>query len=131
MKPMVDRDVELHLFNAPDGQGPVTCGVPWPGGVLRSTADLSLRDRSGQAIPLQARALDYWSDGSVRWVLLDWIAKTAAVPYQLTVGEGDPVLSQCAVKAVSKDGKITVETGTARFEVAGPGMFPFYSVHIG
>src|SRR4051812_22801405 len=65
---------------------PVTCGIPWPRGVLHDVADLSMRDERGEVVSLQARCLDRWPDGSVRWVLLDWQASVAALTrYQVAV----------------------------------------------
>src|SRR6266851_192482 len=53
---------------------PVTCGIPWPKGMLHEPYSLVLRDQNANEIPVQARTLDRWPDGSVRWVLLDWQA---------------------------------------------------------
>src|SRR6516164_7255920 len=53
---------------------PVSCGIPWPQGVLTDPARLWLSDSRGQAAVLQTRVLDRWPDGSVRWLLLDWLA---------------------------------------------------------
>jgi hypothetical protein len=49
---------------------PVTSGIPWPQGALRDTNSLKLMDGQGRALPLQARPLAYWPDGSVKWSLL-------------------------------------------------------------
>ena len=54
-------------------QQPVTVGVPFPRGVLRNDASLSLLDSSGNAVPLQLNPLARWSDGSVKWMLFDFI----------------------------------------------------------
>src|SRR4051812_12577140 len=59
----------------PERRGePLTCGVPWPRGALTDEGGLSLRNHVGQRCPMQAAVLDRWSDGSVRWLLLDWQA---------------------------------------------------------
>src|SRR5438874_10242557 len=50
---------------------PVTCGIPWPKGMLHDPNYLVLRDEKGESIPLQTRILDRWPDRSVRWLLLD------------------------------------------------------------
>src|SRR5436305_1534159 len=68
---------------------PVTCGIPWPRGLLRDPAGLRLSDQGGSALPLQARALDRWPDGTVRWTLLDWQADVRGTAvYRLGVAEG-------------------------------------------
>jgi len=51
---------------------PITCGVPFPKGMLHDAARLRMFDAAGNPTGLQARILDRWSDGSARWVLCDW-----------------------------------------------------------
>ncbi|GIW56451.1 MAG: hypothetical protein KatS3mg082_2855 [Nitrospiraceae bacterium] len=57
------------------GNYPVTSGVPFPKGVLASDAELRLLDSAGREVPLQTRTLARWSDGSVKWALLDFQAR--------------------------------------------------------
>jgi hypothetical protein len=58
----------------PRGGFPVTCGVPIPPGAAKNLRELSLRDPSGRAVPIQTAVLSSWKDGSLRWVLLDFPA---------------------------------------------------------
>jgi len=120
--------VELTLTPPAPGRGPVTTGVPWPRGALPDPARLALRDAAGDAVPLQARTLDRWPDGSARWVLLDWIADTASGPYR--VAPGDPAAGGDAVRVEARDGRVVVDTGVARFECGKGVGFPFRSVTI-
>src|SRR5579864_2957891 len=53
---------------------PVTIGVPLPPGMASTPADLRLARAGGAPEPVQARCLDRWPDGSVRWALLDFQA---------------------------------------------------------
>ena len=65
---------------------PVTVGVPFPQGWCQRVDDLRLCASDGTALPLQARVLDRWIDGSARWALLDFQASraaTAACEYEL------------------------------------------------
>src|SRR5882672_6841916 len=50
---------------------PVTVGVPWPRGMCLQSGDAGVRDQGDRPVPMQARALDHWSDGSIRWMLVD------------------------------------------------------------
>src|SRR6516165_7814261 len=71
------RSVELLLDAAgpsPRHREPVSCGLPWPRGAVHDAACLTITDSAGTPYPLQARPLDSWPDGSLRWVLLDWQA---------------------------------------------------------
>lgn len=122
--------VELNVITPPAGRGPVTTGIPWPRGGLPDPQKLVLRDASGKPVRLQARALDRWPDGSVRWVLLDWIAEAVAGPYRVAVGE--PLAVEGPQLQVSeRDNRwLFVDTGAAQFEIDG--FFdPYLKVKIG
>ena len=113
---------------------PVTCGLPCPRGVLSDLAHLRLVDAEGGARPLQARALDHWPDGSVRWVLLDWLADS---PGELTLecGGDEPVepapFGPGPLAATGPtEGIVEVHTGRARFRLRSGGLFPFDSVEV-
>ena len=56
---------------------PVTVGVPFPKGSLQSSDQIGLLDPAGLPLSLQVRALDHWSDGSVRWLLCDFQVTTS------------------------------------------------------
>jgi hypothetical protein len=114
----VEPVVELSVAAPGAGRGPVTVGVPWPRGVLADPARLVLWDSRGQAVPLQSQATDRWSDASVRWVLLDWIAEAGAGPYTVGIGEA-AVPDKPAVRVEDDHGTLTVDTGPAQFEMRG------------
>jgi len=57
---------------------PVTQGVPLPESVLRKAADLAVRLPDGSLRTVQAKALETWFDGSVKWLLLDFTLPVAA-----------------------------------------------------
>ncbi|QJW97380.1 RIFT barrel domain-containing protein [Frigoriglobus tundricola] len=107
--------VELNVISPPTGRGPVTTGVPWPRGKLLDSQKLVLRDATGKAVRLQARATDRWPDGSVRWVLLDWIAEAGAGPYRVAVGEPVAVEGP-GVKVEASEDWVSVDTGAAQFK---------------
>jgi len=48
------------------------CGVPWPIGTLKDEKAISLSTDSGTRLPVAARVLNRWPDGSVQWSLLDF-----------------------------------------------------------
>src|SRR5579859_1228486 len=56
---------------------PVRVGIPLMPGRLRDPARIALRNEAGQQVAAQGEALACWSDGSVRWLLLDFMAATA------------------------------------------------------
>lgn len=120
--------VELNVITPSAGRGPVTTGIPWPRGRLTDPQKLSLRDVSGKPVRLQSRVTDRWPDGSVRWVLLDWIAEAGAGPYRVEAGEPAAVEGP-VVQVEERGGVVTVSTGAARFEM-GKDRFPLRSVTI-
>src|SRR5258708_17313085 len=57
---------------------PVTCGVPFPKGMLFDDKTLGIFDAAGNPVPLHTRVLGKWSDRSARWGLCDWQATQSA-----------------------------------------------------
>ena len=115
---------EIHLA---DGSGerrgePISCGMPWPRGVLLDAADVEIRDRSGNVVPLQSQVLDRWSDGSVRWLLLDWRADApGGSPYVTGIRRSEAPavqLDRPAILARSSSGGWRVSTGRLEAELA-------------
>jgi hypothetical protein len=110
---------------------PVRCGLPWPRGAVRDVGDLRMIGPDGTAVPLQARVRDRWSDGSARWVLLDWKADTG-LPGGFDVGPAPsiPEPSTGLLTAGVEGRSIRVSTGRARFRL-GPGRgSPFEAIAI-
>ena len=70
--PAVRQTVHLHnRAHRSFPTQPVTYGVPWAQGELKSAADLVLRDEQGNALPAGFTTLNTWPDGSVQWTLFD------------------------------------------------------------
>jgi hypothetical protein len=67
--------VPLVVHGAATGSSsqPVTVGLPFPRGGLQDTGPLSLLGAAGQPIPVQAEPLARWPDGSMKWLLLDFV----------------------------------------------------------
>ena len=111
---------------------PVSCGIPWPQGTLREVAQLSLIDTEGQTVRLQARALEHWPDGSVRWALLDWQAVVETkTSYRVEIVPGPPREVESTKIQFKQEGPLfTIDTGAARFVLRSGGRFPFDSVTV-
>jgi YetA-like protein len=136
MLPSVLPRVELSFSTAFPAGGrrgePVTCGVPWPRGVLTDPSLLWISDSRGQAPVLQTRILDRWPDGSVRWLLLDWQATVLGTTTCTLFAPGIPGQPVGArLQLEERDGELVIETGTARFRLRAGGRFPFESVTVG
>lgn len=110
--------VELTVSGDTPGDQPwgVSQGLPFLRGVLRSAENVRLTDR-----PLQAEALTYWPDGSVKWLL---VATQAVVGEKLRLEYGNQVKQPRAEGGllVTEDGAtVTVDTGPLRFAVPRDG----------
>ena len=71
------KRVSLTIRNPSDSpydSVPVTGGIPFATSVLGSSEHLRLLCPGGVEVPLQARTLGQWLDGSVKWLLLDFQA---------------------------------------------------------
>ena len=106
---------------------PVTVGVPLPRQAVRSVDLLRVVRGDDSVIPLQARSLEDWPDGSVRWALLDFQADATpgiAPTYRLGLSSHSGPAPAAPV-VVSTDGPgVRVETGAATFDFRPAGAFP-------
>ncbi len=108
---------------------PFTVGLPFPQGRLGDDERMRLLDRRGRDMALQREVTARWPDGSVKWVLLDFIMD---VPAQSTVSctlaYGTDVRREKVDKGVvitGRDEELTVDTGRLRvvFDRRRGGMF--------
>lgn len=131
--PPPTRPARLRLeVREPTGIGrpawPVTSGVPFPQGALASAADAWLVDAGGVLVPAQFEVLARWPDGSVRWLLADFVAATppaAAAVYWLVTGQAAESASGAAV-AQAQGNTWVLDTGRVRLAV-DPGAFDLLS----
>jgi len=112
---------------------PLTFGIPLPRGAVRHDASW-ICDRSEI---VQARVLDRWPDGSVRWALIDLrsdldgdqelvlTVEDANTPATPRKNSGSPSISLNAT-----NGQVAVDTGAARFVMRAGGTFPFDAVEV-
>jgi hypothetical protein len=56
----------------PRNNEPVTFGVPFPKALLRDVKSFRLSATDQKLLPIQAKPLALWPDGSLKWVLLDF-----------------------------------------------------------
>ena len=112
---------------------PLTFAAPLPRGVVATPEELQIVDAEGEVLATQARALDRWADGSVRWALIDILADVDASHrawrLQRRVG-GDIPVTDLRLE-IADDGRVSVRTGAADFDIAGAGTFPFSRVVTG
>lgn len=94
---------------------PVRCGLPLPCGMVRGSAPVRLRDADGRDTPAQAEPAAYWHDGSIRWLLLDFIARG---PAHQAVVHPEPQKTPDSPLRVEEDAEtITITTGPMKLVV--------------
>ncbi len=94
-----------------------TQGLPFAHGVLTSPEHVRVIDASGAEVPVQARALNHWPDGSVMFALVSFPASVEAEgTARYTVEFGSQVRSAEFLGRVltvnQQDGRIAVNTGS-------------------
>jgi len=107
--------------------GPVCGGLPFPRGKLKDgdLARLSMTGSGGKAVPnVQGTALGHWSDGSVKWLLLDFPANIRAAGrnrYTLKLGGARPARN--AISVAGGGNTFTVDTGAMKAVISASNLF--------
>ena len=105
--------------DVPYSSVPVTGGIPFPTGVLGSSEHLRMLGPDGAEVPLQARTLGQWLDGSVKWALLDFQADVPPRSERTYTLESGSEVSRARFDtqiAVHEDRQtVTVDTGRRTF----------------
>jgi hypothetical protein len=101
---------------------PVTVGLPFPRGLLRDSRLAALSSPAGERLTLQATVLDRWSDGSIRWLLLDFQATTSGegAPFYLDVLGGPAQEGSAPASPLLREsapGAIAVTSGVVDFSI--------------
>jgi hypothetical protein len=101
---------------------PVTAGVPFPQGRVREVSSLHSTDGSA-AMPVQARVLSRWPDGSARWALLDWqMDLSPSQERRVRVESGSPsplsaARDVVAIKLRDAGDHFEIDTGPLQFAI--------------
>lgn len=98
---------------------PVTAGVPFVEGVAPDEANLRLVS-GDEPVPCQVTRTGLWKDGSLRWAWVDFVAEPGR---QYALVEGAPNAPPRPLRVVDAAGKITIDTGEARYLFDGGGCF--------
>jgi hypothetical protein len=108
----------LRIIGDATGIQPMTTGVPLPRGACRDVAALTLTADDRRRVPLQARALAQWGDGSVKWALLDFQHDAAGGGcYTVDIGRGSPASYARPLRVDATAVDVRVDTGIAEFRM--------------
>jgi len=111
---------------------PIRCGVPLQCGTLHDARRLRLSGPDGRPRPVAGRALDRWSDGSIRWLLIDLHADHDGFDHrqdcELHLNAEAPAPVTPALSVSEVEGTITIDTGAALFRLRAGRSCPFDAV---
>jgi hypothetical protein len=98
---------------------PITMGIPFARELLKDSDPVSLRGPDGREIGLQVAPLAQWPDGSVKWLLLDFILPhviQGSTYYELTPRSQATGRKEAPTVAVEEmENSVVVNTGVATF----------------
>jgi len=134
-----DNRLRLRVENAtshPRRNELVSNGIPIPRDF--GTADvtqLRLTDGEGRPVSAQFRALAWWPEGNIKWVLVSFIATAepmTAKDYYLEFhpGEAYPQPPGRHIGTESQLGQVEVDTGSLRFVVSKTGKRLIDQLHL-
>ncbi len=111
---------------------PVSIGIPFARGALRTGETLAVADADGAPVPFQAMPLAHWPDGSVRWALVDVVLPAAPQPLAaLRVRTDSPAPRAAAgIACTTRLDAFELNTGAARFEVPRDLFTPFSALSL-
>jgi hypothetical protein len=107
---------------------PVSLGFPFAKGELKDVSSLVVFTPENRPVPVQAKVLSRWSDGSVRWVHVLFLAslrRQAVAEWRLEWNTGSKaLLSQEKIRVEQKNGTLKVETAdlAAAFSSSGKNL---------
>ncbi|MHC4873927.1 MAG: RIFT barrel domain-containing protein, partial [Planctomycetota bacterium] len=131
-----DVVIPLNIDNPTSysGEWSLTCGIPFPLGLINNTENLVLKDKAGKIVPCQFDITATWlKDKSVRWVLASFkgsvnnsyrveISKNKASQVKgITLSETDSLLADTGIKKYTIDKTAPLFTGTEVYVVTNNG----------
>ncbi len=131
IRPSLIVPLEIESRCSVEAIQPIAVGVPFPKGALLDTDGLTLFDADDRRVPVQVQALARWSDGSVRWLLVELLSnlqgeKTARFTLrQETHAQGAPASS---LRVAESPESFVVDTGVACFHLDRRILRPFTRV---
>lgn len=113
---------------------PVTFGIPFPQGKVFDVSQLGILNDKKKPLPTQVQALARWSDGSLKWGLLDFFVDVKAgnqVPYVLGISaSADPLTHLNEILIHENSNEYIIDTGVTKFTLSKGELKPFAQVEI-
>jgi hypothetical protein len=129
----LDVPISIHSPITCRAPQPVRFGIPLARGVLREAEPLAL-DRQGQSPSrLQTRPLSHWSDGSIKWLLADFIAEHTKGEFEdgrIRSTFEDHAYPAASIAVHEHPTELVVDTGAAVFHLSRKLLQPIARVVI-
>ncbi len=113
---------------------PMTVGIPLPQGLLADPRAAGLVDDEGRPVCWQGQALARWADGSVKWLLADFLlpsVRPGCSDWTLLVGgeQNQPPTSPLQIEESGPE--VVVRTGAAEFHLDPGALLPIARALVG
>lgn len=124
----------INGTHATIANAPMTVGVPFPHGALRSADNVRLVDEHGREVPMQVCVTARWSRfGPIKWLLCDFTASLDGGPRQFALEYG-PSIKRSQKPLLTVDGgdgdfpaldtgRLQIRDGAISFDANGDGRF--------
>jgi len=115
---------------------PVTQGIPFPKGLFSESSGFQVMDDEGNSVPVATTPLARWADGSVKWMLFDLQLSILARGtkclriYPKSPGRTAHKEEFGSPELYESQGKISVRTGKAEFELDACKLLPFRQITV-
>jgi hypothetical protein len=99
---------------------PVTVGLPLPRGLLTDPRATHLVDDEGRPVGWQGQALARWPDGSVKWLLADFVLPSVTADrriWTLRIDDRHDQSAAAALRVEEAEQRALVSTGVAEFHL--------------
>lgn len=101
---------------------PVSIGIPFPKGAIRDPSSLTVSTGNKEPIPFATQILGKWSDGSLKWILVDLQISMSPLEEKTVHIKSNPETNQnkgweWELDIEDTDGEFIVRTGKADFHV--------------
>jgi len=110
---------------------PVTQGIPFPKGLISELSGFQVVDDKDNLIPMAATPLARWDDGSIKWMLFDLQISMLANGKKKLQLYSESTTNQedfASLELHESQGKISIHTGNAEFELDINTLLPFYQI---
>ena len=129
MSSISDKHIYMEVTNNMNSRYigmPVTQGIPFPEGYIKSIDQLQLVDGE-TLLPHQAEVLAQWPDQSIKWLLLDYKVDCGAVEQKkimLRIGENNSAVTKGALIAKETEKELNVKNNLIDFSLSKHNFHP-------